>query len=281
MMKIIYSLIACSLLIPALHRDVAASESAPDPVKFGSVAMDTPAQMQLRLKPLINYLSKELNRPVILKLSNNMTSAINHIVSGEVNFAYLTPVAYVNARERANTKLVVKALTERRGSFSLAIIVHQSSAIKTIADLENKKFAFGDPAALLQRAVVVNAGMPLEKLNSYGFLEHYDNVVRSVLHGDFDAGIVTDTTASRWESKGIRTLYLSEQLPAYNITASSNTSETLVSKVQNALLKLDSSNPQHRPVLESLDKLNTGFAETTDSEYDIIRSLVAPFQKKK
>ena len=36
---------------------------------FGSVAMDIPAVMHKRLKPLTQYLSKELGRPVSLKLS--------------------------------------------------------------------------------------------------------------------------------------------------------------------------------------------------------------------
>ena len=39
---------------------------------FGSVAMDIPAAMHKRLKPLTEYLSKELGQPVRLKLSANM-----------------------------------------------------------------------------------------------------------------------------------------------------------------------------------------------------------------
>ena len=46
---------------------------------FGSVAMDIPAVMHKRLKPLTQYLSEQLGKPVELKLSPNMGVAIKEI----------------------------------------------------------------------------------------------------------------------------------------------------------------------------------------------------------
>jgi phosphonate transport system substrate-binding protein len=247
-------------------------------IRFGSVAMDIPAVMHRRLTPLTQYLSKELGRPVSLKLAEDMPGAIKDIADSNVDLAYLTPVAYLKSHTLGQTRLVVKTITEGQGSFKLMIVVRSNSPIKTVAELKGKKFAFGDRAALLQRAVVVGAGVQLDSLR-YDFLGHYDNIVRAVLHGEYDAGILKDTMAYKWQGKGIHILYASEDLPPYNIAASKNVSDKMLAKLKTAFLKLNPKNPGHMRVIKTLDKNYDGFAATSDHEYDVVRKLIAPFTK--
>jgi len=249
-------------------------------IRFGSVAMDIPAVMQKRLLPLTKYLSDSLGKPVVLKLSPNMPAAIQEISKGAVELSYLTPVAYIRSHQKGETQLIAKTVTKNKASFQLMIIVRDDSPIKTVADLEGKAFAFGDKAALLQRAVVVGAEMPLDKLGRYEFIGHYDNIVRAVLNRDFDAGILKDTMAYKWEGKGIRILYASPDLPPYNIAASKNISKPMLKKLQKAFLDLNTNNPDHFPVIKALDKKYNGFAPTSDAEYDIVRTLIKPFDEK-
>lgn len=248
-------------------------------IRFGSVAMDTPAVMHHRLTPLTEYLSHELGRPVVLSLSVDMKEAINAVVMGDVDLAYLTPVAYLRAHALGNSQLVVKTLTQGKGSFQLMIVVRQDSPIQRVDQLAGKSFAFGDPAALLQRAVVVGAGMPLEKMGKQVFIGHYDNIARAVARGFYDAGILKDGTALKWQGQGLRILYASPQLPPYNITASSKVDKALLEKMRMAFLKLDVNNPEHRAVINALESEYDGFVATSDAEYDIVRKLTAPFEK--
>ncbi len=248
-------------------------------ILFGSVAMDIPAVMHERLTPLINYLSKVLDRPVSLKLSPNMGAAINEAAKGTVDLAYLTPVAYLKAHEKGGAQLIAKTVTKGKASFKLMIVVKENSPIKTVADLKGKSFAFGDKRALLQRATVVGSGIKLEDLGEYKFIGHYDNIVRSVIRNDFDAGILKDTMAYKWKDKGIRILYETPDLPPYNITASKNIDPILLAKLKKAFLELDGNNPTHLPIIKAVDKKYNGFAATSDAEYDVIRKLIAPFVK--
>ncbi len=250
-------------------------------ITFGSVAMDIPVVMQRRLLPLTDYLSEKIGGPVSLRLSPSMKDAIDKIATGQVDLAYLTPVAYLRAHEKGNVRIAVKTVTNNRDSFQLMIAVREDSTIETIRDLAGKTFAFGDPAALLQRAVVVNAGMPLEKFGDYKFIGHYDNIVRGIVSGDFDAGILKDTMAQAWTGKGIRILYTSPRLPPYNIAVSGNIDDALFGKIQKAFLDLDARNPRHKKIIEALDKRYGGFTITNDREYDIIRKLTKPFWDKK
>ncbi len=246
---------------------------------FGSVAMDIPAAMHKRLKPLTQYLSKELGRPVSLKLSPNMGAAIKEVADKKVTLAYLTPVAYLKAHKKGNAKIVVKTVTKGKASFQLMIVVKKDSPIKTVADLKGKTFAFGDKRALLQRAAVVGAGIKMEDFSEYKFIGHYDNIARAVMNGDFDAGILKDTKAFKWEEKGLRILAASPDLPPYNITANGDISDELLAQLKKAFLALDPKNPEHLKVIKAVAKKYTGFAATNDAEYDVVRELIKPFNK--
>jgi len=246
-------------------------------IKFGSVAMDVPAVMHKRLIPLTKYLSESLGQPVSLKLAKDMPEAIQDVSNNRVDLAYLTPVAYIKSNAAGHTQLIAKMKTGDKASFKLMIVVKEDSPIKSVEDLIGKSFAFGDKAALLQRAVVVGAGLPLEKLETYQYLNHYDNIVRAVLLGDYDAGILKDTMAYKWQGKGVRILYSSPDLPPYNIAASGNVSAQMLAKLKKAFLNLDIKNPEHHAVIQSLDKKYNGFAQATDADYDIVRELIKPF----
>jgi len=250
-----------------------------DELKFGSVAMDIPAVMHRKLTPMTEYLSKAIGKPISLKLSPNMATAINEVASDSVDLAYLTPVAYLKAHKKGQSEILVRTVTNNKASFQLMIVVRKDSPIKTVADLAGSEFAFGDKAALLQRAVVVGAGMPLNKLGSYKFIGHYDNIARGVEVGDFDAGILKDTKAFKWESKGLRILYSSPHLPPYNITVSKKVDKITRKKLKRAFLALNDKNPKHRDIIKALSKKYNGFAPATDADYDVVRKLIKPFNK--
>lgn len=250
-------------------------------IRFGSVAEDIPAVMHQRLTPLTDYLEAIIGRNVDLALSPNMTSAIDTLAQGKVDLAYLTPVAYVSAHAKGNVRLLAKIVTNKQAYYRLEIVVRTNSPITKVSDLAGKRFAFGDPAALLQKAAVVNAGMPLERLGSRSYLGHFDNVVRGVLNEDYDAGIVTDSKTRKWQKKGLRVIYSSPQLPAYNIAAKDKMDDALFVKLRDALLALDGRNPAHRRILDALGGDVDGFMPTSDSEYEIVRKLIKPFQQSR
>jgi phosphonate transport system substrate-binding protein len=270
---------ALAVLWIATTLPVLAAEPAAAGLTLGSVAMDIPAVMHQRLLPLAAYLSRELQRPVELRPAPALSKAADEVARGAVDIAYLTPVAYVNARQAGQVQPVAKPFTAGRGNLRLMLVTRADSPVRTVRDLVGKRFAFGDAAALLQRAVVVNAGIRLEELGAYRFLGHYDNIARGVANGDFDAGILKDSIASEWERKGLRILYTSPELPPYNIAVSRRLGAGQVNAIQQALLRLDPSKPEHRQVIKALDQGYEGFAVASDADYDIVRELIRPVAK--
>jgi phosphonate transport system substrate-binding protein len=265
----ILALLACGTAVAAEPRELT----------LGTVAMEIPAVMFQRLRPLADYLSREIKQPVHLRPAADLSKAVEELAEGRVDIAYLTPIAYVDAYKSGNVRILAKTVTRGRESFRLMLVVRRNSPIRTVRDLAGKRFAFGDEAAILQRAVTINAGIRLEELGAYRFLGHYDNIARGVANGDFDAGILKDTSAHEWEKKGLRILYSSPELPPYNIAVSHKLDNRVASAIQAALLRLNTANPEHNKIIKALDPGYSGFAPATDADYDIVRTLVQPLQK--
>ncbi len=276
-MKLAHALFSLSLLQLVSAGPPAQAEEGK--TVLGSVAMDVPAVMYQRLDPLVQYLARQTGRPAELRLSASLDEAVKSLAANQTDIAYLTPVAYLKARQESGARPLVKLLTRGEGSFHLMIAVRRDSPIKSVSQLAGKRFAFGDKSALLQRAVVVGAGMPLERLGEYRFLGHYDNIARAVSTGEFDAGILKDTTAREWEKKDLRVLYTSAPLPPYVIAVRGNLDDKSASTLRQALLALRKNDASHQAILHALDPEYDGFAPTSDAEYDVVRDLIAPFQK--
>ena len=154
------------------------------------------------------------------------------------------------------------------------IAVQNNSPFKTVHDLRGKKFAFGDKKAKLQPAVVENAGIKLEEFASYDYLNHYDNIAKAVINGDFDAGIVKDTTAEKFAAQGLRIIHTSPPLPSYIFAVNKNLPPNTIAKLKNAMLALKADTEENKEILTALEKGYDGFEAAQDKDFDGIRKLL-------
>src|SRR3989344_8690219 len=83
---------------------VTAAPSAERELHFGSVAMDIPTAMHRRMKPVTDYLTRELGRKVTLKLSPDLSNAADDGARGNVEIAPPTPSAYIKTREESGVR---------------------------------------------------------------------------------------------------------------------------------------------------------------------------------
>ena len=269
-------LAAALLLAGAISSSPAAAETAQ--VFLGSVAMDTPVDMVERFKLLTNYLTDKTGLDVAFRASPNMDAAISDLGASRIQIAYLTPVAYIEARKKYGSRPLVEAMTLGESTFRLVVVVPQDSPIKTMRDLKGKTFAFGDEKAMLQRAVVISGGVNLADLGQYAFLNHYDNIAKAVLNKDFDAGIVKESIFVEFRNRGLRVIHSSPQLPPYLFAVSHKMPQATAKKLRDALVALKADSVEHNAILKQLDKGYDGFTDAHDADYDVVRKLIAPLQ---
>lgn len=255
-------------------------QAADDEIYLGSVAMDVPAAMVQRLTPLTTYLSKKTGLKVSFRASPNLGSAVNELGKDVTQIAYLTPVAYIEAQEKYKAKPLVSPLTHGKSTFNLVVVVQQDSNIQNMMDLVGKSFALGDEKALLQRAVVVNGGIGLHQFSRFGFLKHYDNIAKAVLNKDFDAGILKNSSYEKYAAQGLRKIHTSPPLSSYLFAINEKVPTETANKLRAAFLALKIDNAESKDVIKALDPAYDGFVSVEDKDYDEVRKLIAPFQKR-
>ncbi len=248
-------------------------------VTMGSVAMDIPVEMIKRMSALTNHLALATNLNIRFRPSPNLGSAVDDLGAGQTQIAYLTPVAYVNARKKYGVIPLVAPTVEGRPYFSLVIGVKAGSGINSPAELKGKRFAFGDEKALLQRAAVESMGLRSSAFSSFAYLKHYDNIAKAVLAGDFDGGILKDSIADEFKSRGIAVIGSTASLPSYVFAVHPGMPVAVRNQLRDALLALNKSTPEQTATLEAFDKSYDGFVVVDDSAYDTVRALIQPFQK--
>ena len=248
-------------------------------VTMGSVAMDIPVEMIKRMSALTNYLALHTNLNIRFKPSPNLGSAVDDLGTGQTQIAYLTPVAYIDARRKYGVVPLVAPTTDGKPTFSLVIAAKAGSGIQSAADLKGKRFAFGDEKALLQRAAVESMGLKSSDFSQFAFLKHYDNIAKALLAGDFDGGILLHSTAEAFKSKGIVVLDSTPPLPSYIFAVHPGMPVATRNQLRDALLELKKNTPENIATLEAFDKTYDGFVVVEDAAYDPIRKLIAPFQK--
>ena len=252
----------------------AADKHAANELHMGSVAMDTPVEMVKRLTPLIQYLHEKTGYRIIFRASPNLDSAVEDLGRGSTQIAYLTPAAYLEAREIYAVAPLVSPISKGKTTFTLMVMVNKGSPYQNLADLRGKKFAFGDKKAVLQPAVLTYANFKLEDFSTFEFLNHYDNIAKAVINGDFDAGILKDTIAEKYAAQGLRVIHTSPPLPSYIFAVNKNLSPAIAAKLKNVLLELKNNTAAHQAILTSLEKGYEGFSASSDKDYDGIRKML-------
>jgi phosphonate transport system substrate-binding protein len=248
-------------------------------ITMGSVAMDIPVEMIKRLSALTNYLSLNTGLNIRFRPSPNLGSAVDELGSGQTQIAYLTPVAYIDARQKYGVIPLVAPTINGRPHFSLVIGTKAGADIRSPADLKGKRFAFGDEKALLQKAAVASMGLNTTDFSQFAYLKHYDNIAKAVLAGDFDGGILKDSVAEDFKDKGISVVGSTQPLPSYVFAVHPSMPASVRIKLRDAFLALKKDTPVGAATLEAFDSSYDGFVVIQDSAYDPVRRLIQPFQK--
>ena len=269
--------LAGALLAPAVAAAPPAAKAAE--VTMGSVAMDIPVEMIKRMSVLTNYLALSTHHNVRFRPSPNLGTAVDDLGKGQTQIAYLTPVAYIEARKKYGVIPLVAPTTQGRPNFSLVIGVKAGSGITTPAMLKGKRFAFGDEKALLQKAAVESMGLAATDFSTFAYLKHYDNIAKAVLAGDFDGGILKDSVADEFKSKGVSVIGSTAPLPAYVFAVHPGMPLPLRNSLRDAFLALKKTTPDMTTTLEAFDAAYDGFVSVDDPAYDPVRKLIQPYQK--
>lgn len=140
-------------------------------------------------KILETFLNKEPGLHVVVDIPVNYIAVVEGFGSKRADVAIINTFGYILAHDKHNVEAKLKLMNRGRDEYYGQIITRTDSKIKTIEDINGKKFAYVDPVStsgyLLPLRLFKEENV---KIKEHIFAGRHDTVVSAVYQKQFDAG---------------------------------------------------------------------------------------------
>lgn len=244
-------------------------------VIFGVNPFMEPDSIKKMYVPILERVCESIGlraRTIIVRSYDALSESIE---KGIIDIGWFSPFAYVNAREKCGVIPVVTPKVNGKSSYYGYIITHKENTIQNIKDLRGKSFGYVDENSasgyLYARDIIKNNNMDPDKIfNKVVFLGNHNNVIDAVLKKEIDAGATYDEAFIKAQESGVPVEELNiiaktDDIPKDALAARKDFPEELITKLREAFVKFNN--------YEGIETKINGFIESSDTLYDIIRSL--------
>jgi phosphonate transport system substrate-binding protein len=207
--------------------------------------------------------------------------------------ASVNTFGYILAHEKYGAEALLTVMRFGLPDYQGQIIARTDSAIKTLADLNGKKFAFVDPAStsgyLLPLKLMHDAGI---KPSETVFAQKHDNVVSMVYQKQVDAGATFYSPVENNEiqdarrlvkkqypdvEEKIKIIQLTESIPNDPIVFRKDLPPEMKTKIADAIMNMMET-PEGKDAFFNIYGA-TAFKRATDADYEKVRAMLAALGK--
>jgi len=245
-------------------------------LRVSAIPDEAPTELQRKFAPLGKYLEAQTGMKVVFTPVSDYAAVVESLATKKIDLAWLGGFTFIQAKIRTNGTAQPIVQREEDAKFTSKFVT-ADPAIKSLADLKGKTFAFGSPSStsgsLMPRFFLLQAGLNPEKdFKNVAFSGAHDATVAFVAAGKAEAGVLN---ASVWDklveqkkvdTSKVRVFATTPPYFDYNWTVRGDLDPALVKKLTDAFLKLDPANPQDKEIL-SLQRASK-FIPTKAENYD-------------
>ena len=285
---------------PEALPDFKPADEAPPPRALLVLGLSRPvgrAVAEESRKKLTDYLSAQLGGEVQTRIFDSGDALAAAIVSGEVEAAWLTPLAYVRAAEQTPITPLVKLSRKGFTNYRSVIFAKKGTKAKKAADLKKKKMAWVGkgsasgrlfPEALLRRLKLDPDKFFAKQVEAADHKE----VCQLVLDGKVDAGATLSDEVREGEKSipdGCReagfdpakfvVLERTDPIPNDVIAVRADVPQVVADKVRQALTDM-SQLPDAPAEIEEIFQAD-GFAPAADADFAVVREVEAMIKAQK
>ena len=200
------------------------------------------AEIQTRFGPFAAFLSREMGRPVTVRIGTNYAEHEAAIGNNQVDIAFLGPAPYIQVVRRFGAKpLLARFEVDGQTKLYGVIAVRKDSKITTLAGLKDSRIAFGDPEStmshIVPRYLLISAGIT-DRAIRHKFLGAHKDVAMAVLAGDFDAGAMKKEVFDELAPRGLRALATTPGVPDHLFVTRADMPASDVKRLRAAMLRL-------------------------------------------
>ena len=165
------------------------------PLRVAVSSILSPKETLTVYQPLLDYLEKQLNKPVVL-LQRRTYKEVNDILeNGTADVAFVCSGGYVAGSQTFGMELLAQPEVKGSQVYQSYIITTADNPAKSIVDLGGKTFAFTDPMSFSGRIAPVHL-LTAKGINSDTFFSRtfftysHDNAIKAVADGIADAAAI-------------------------------------------------------------------------------------------
>lgn len=295
MKKLTFIFLGCLFLIFSLTSCESKHSlgSQEKPISFYMIPGQDAQVLELRSKVMQQFLQKETGLYFDIKIPLSYMAVIESFGTKRADMAIINPFGYILAREKYNVTARLRGIHYGRSTYNGQIIVREEK-YKKLSDLNNKKFAFVDPASTSGYLMPAD----LLKKNNVNIKEaifagKHDSVVLMVYQGKVDAGATFYSPENKGQPqdarklvktqypdvfKKVRILTITDPIPNDPIIFSADLAPDLREKIALSLKKF-AKTPEGAEVLMDLYNMSD-LSDTTDADYDSVRQTLLEMGKK-
>ena len=237
--------------------------------------------------PLITYLKAETGLDTRMVVPRDYEEFERDIKNKDIDFALQDPNIYVKSVHLYDKDTLIRALTrEGATSQSGTVISRKDGGINNLQDLKGKTVMFGPKLSAARwvaaRLLFEENGINIDKdLRAYSNGRCCEDVAFNVHIKAVDAGVVCDHFLEEHaekqqelgvEAKQFSAICITKPVPTKVFAARQDLNNAIITKVTQALLKLDNQKPAHTNILYQAEL--GGFEKSKDEYYDGIRMLI-------
>ena len=252
---------------------------------FGFDLRSSPQEDSRQYLPFLRYLEKSTGYQFELRFTPEKSTIVDQLGQGKVHFAALGAVSYIKANEKYGVSSIARGLNlHDKASYQSMIVVNKSSKIKTVNDLKNKRFAFGDinstQGHLIPRIVLQQHSINLTDLKLYEYTGSHQNCAEAVITLKADACGMQDTMARLMAKENkLKILYESQYYPSSGVAANQDLPPEVVDRVRQALLSFDPQGKHKEGLYHWLKtEMPNGFTRVEEKDYFELRKWLIDFE---
>ena len=227
-------------------------------LKVGVLPDQSKASLIHQHKPLLDYLSQELDLRTELIFTASCDDLLLRVERGELDLIFFGGLTFVAAHKMG--RVVPVAMRDIDFKFSSYFLVRTENPARVLLDLKGKKIGFGSSKStsghLMPRFFMKKMGIEPESFFSEVlFSGSHDRSAYLVRDGAVDVSVANSNVIDRMFSSGqldpksVRILWETPPYADYIWAARAGLSKKLRSRLLDAFLQLSRSNPAHRSIL--------------------------------
>jgi len=269
------------LIISLVLAGTGCSKEKEEVITMGFVPMRDGDTLIESVEPLTAMLSEKLGIKVEGFTATNYVGVVEGLGSGQVDFGFIPPFAYVLANQESDAQVILTSLNKSGDAFYRSqFIVRNDSGIESFDDLRGKIVGFVDPSStsgyLFPGAHLITQGIDIENDIDYVFSGGHDKSLQLLLNKDVDVATTFVDVRERYIDEFPNALEettilgYTENIPNISVTVSGSMDEDMRIKIQEALLDIAKSEDGIKLLSELFNMF--GFVESTDADYEVIRT---------